>query len=340
MNINWWIQDRIKNKLPNYRCSISDAVTFLSESGSFQNKQDAAGILIESIMENHGKGNLLALIAELAKVESGIQELQPWQRDHVVHAVLTYFLGILLNEYYLDKKVSPFQWEISGLFHDVGYPIPIGEKIVYSYTNTLNKIAKKITSDPPTIRPRMFIEGIDELSNDVNSFDVIQNCLCKWKMNIDAISCYQDTISHGTHCHGIVSCLSILWLVDLMYQENNPNRKWRKTVVNGVDYNQKYFVEDIIPSCAAIFIHNLPAKYFVDNKINQKMGLPFLLILADILQEWERPSQNNEKGYSANKFEFLNLHPLKLKADIPCERKNKMLDEISGKLEISEINIM
>lgn len=66
------------------------------------------------------------------------------------------------------------------------------------------------------------------------------------------------------------------------------------------NFNQKYFAEDVVSACAAIYIHDLPAGSFSDSKIDRSQArLPWLLKLSDCLQEWERPSEDDADGYSA-----------------------------------------
>ena len=40
--------------------------------------------------------------------------------------------------------------------------------------------------------------------------------------------------------HGIISALTVLYLIDLMYDKNNPGRKYDSVYKEGSDWNQKY----------------------------------------------------------------------------------------------------
>lgn len=259
---------------------------------------------IEEIISENSKKPLLKGLIELSEVETGIKILQPKHRDHVVHSLQTYLLGIYFNEIFLQKKVDYFQWKIAGLFHDVGYPIQISARINQSYSKVLNKITRVIGIK----RPELYFETrcIDlEKLNISDTLKLIQIQIDKWQLKIDVTKEYQDMIKTDKICHGILGAMSVLYCIDNMYQLNNPNREYRDIFIGPSNWNQKFFNEDIIPACSAIYLHNLPKECFLKSKINCEIApVAFLLKLSDTLQEWERPSGENVNGYSASLFNF------------------------------------
>lgn len=93
-----------------------------------------------------------------------------------------------------------------------------------------------------------------------------------------------------------------MYLVDLKYQEHNPQRKRQSVTVGNSDWNQKYFENDIVSACSAIFLHNLPNAF---EKINKnKAPLPYLLKLCDELQNWDRPNQNTDRKDSPENYDI------------------------------------
>ena len=85
----------------------------------------------------------------MAKVEQGIGELQPWIRDHVVHALLTFTLGSYLGAKYItlnNSDVNILQWKLAGLFHDIGYPIQTAKDLMKPMLNKVNGIKKELVT--------------------------------------------------------------------------------------------------------------------------------------------------------------------------------------------------
>ncbi|VAW33251.1 hypothetical protein MNBD_CPR01-284, partial [hydrothermal vent metagenome] len=58
----------------------------------FEKRQEKSLYIITTILDIHGKANIVKFLGQLARIEPRIQELQPWVRDHVVHAINTFIL--------------------------------------------------------------------------------------------------------------------------------------------------------------------------------------------------------------------------------------------------------
>jgi hypothetical protein len=328
-----------------YGCWENEFDIFLRTQSDFDSRQQQAISKIEELMTAHKKQDLLHHIAELARIEHGIKEVEPWVRDHVVHALLSFILGMYVNEYFLrteNNNITAFQWKIAGLFHDVGYPIQIAKDIMKPYSDTFNRIKRELKVDRPDIYFQIVPVGLEELSNDENSLDLIQNCFNTWNISIDARKEYKEMIVSGKICHGIISALSVLYIIDLMYEKYNQKRKFEDVIIERTNWNQSFFIEDIVPACAAIFLHNLPSNKFEQNKIDrEKAPLAFLLKLSDCLQEWERPSYNNQNGFAADLFDIkIEENQLLFYAKIPDQRKNEIRDEIYYTLIAPDIQII
>jgi len=343
MSINLKIFQEIKPFLGDYNCWDNDITDVINFNGSFLGKQRIVIEKIEKIMTAHGKKELFKNIAELARVEHHIQELQPWVRDHVVHAFLTFFLGIYVNEKSLKKRVDPFQWELAGLLHDVGYPIEIANNVAKPFTDNINSIKNSILLNAPNISINIVPVGLEKIQNDINSLDLIQKKLDIWRISVDSNEEYRKMLMSGKICHGIISSLSVLWIIDLIYQKYNPERKYKNICIPNtmICVNQKYFENDVVSACASIFLHNLPIKSFNGKKIDVKHApLPYMLKLCDIFQEWERPSVNNEFGYSSEKFQItIEDDKIKYKADIDVKRKKEIINELNSILDCSNLEI-
>ncbi len=369
MNINETLLEQTRTYLSGYGCNRDEIECFLIHCRNFPERQEKAIAIIKDIMRTHEKKELHLHVVELARVEQGIRELQPWVRDHVVHALLSFILGIYLNEKFLrplsGSYVDPFQWKLAGLFHDVGYPAQVAKDILRPFAAKINEIKKTLGVRSPDIYFKVVPVELENLTNGLNSFDLIQERLDEWELRINAREEYNQMIASGDICHGMISSLAILYLIDLMYQKYNPKRKYSDIYAKGsnINWNQTFFESDVVSACSAIYIHNLPNKCFADAKIDRsKAPVAFLLKLSDCLQEWERPSLTNSNGDSATKSDCLqewerpsltnsngdsatkfdimiDNDQLIFHADIPACKKKKIKDEISSTLVAQDIQI-
>ncbi len=167
MNINSKIYDKFKCQFTEFGYTQQDANKFINSS--FNERLIIAPNIIEKIMSKHGKKTLLKETAELLRIEQGTKDIaEPHQRDHVVHALLSFMLGIYLNQSFLTKHnvmADRFQWKIAGLFHDIGYPIEIAnDRILKKYSDNINRILKKYGTDSPMTLPQTKIVNLELLN--------------------------------------------------------------------------------------------------------------------------------------------------------------------------------
>lgn len=340
MDINDTLLEETGRYLFDYGCY--NIKSFLKQKKEFLPRQRMAIEIIKQIMTQHGKKALLGHIAESARIEHNIKELEPWVRDHVVHALLSFILGIYLNERYIPNsggtKVDAFQWKLAGLFHDIGYPIQISIDLMKPTADNVNRIKKELGVAAPDILFSVKPINLERLQNRLNSLELIQNRLKEWGLSIDAQGEYEKMLVSGKVCHGMISSLLLLYVIDLMYQKYNPKREYRDICTNeGLNWNQHFFEKDIVSASSAIFIHNLPPGCFAQTRIDRKKApVAFLLKLSDCLQEWERPSKGNEKGFSSTLFDIKSDDNGKLIfcAKIPENKKDELKAQIMSSLVI------
>lgn len=275
---------------------------------AFHEKQKKATVLIKDIMTKHGKGKLYESVAELARVEYDSRKLAPRHRDHVVHALNTFILGMYINQNFFGNniQVRPFQWKIASLFHDIGYPVEFASRyLLKPFVENANRITKSFGLANKNLRFEIVPHGFENLKNDKNSFELINKRLKEWKINIDAKKVYDDLNKSGDINHGIISSLTVLYMIDLIYDQCNPERKKEDIYQEGMNCNQKFFEDDIISASSAIYIHDLVGKDGCDIKFDRsKSPLAFLLRLSDCLQDWERPSSENLIGFPSEKYDI------------------------------------
>ena len=220
MSINIFLSDEIGyGKYQDYSFYNYGMRQFLQSKMDFVDRQEYAIDLIDGIITDHGKKGILKYIVELARVEQGIQELQPRLRDHVVHALLCYVLGAYINENFLKPQgnnVNEFQWKIACLFHDVGYPAQVAKDILKHFSGTVNTISKEIGVPTYEVYFKTVPVNLEKLTNNQNSFDLMQKELDSWGLQFNAKKEYQNLINSGGICHGMISALSVLRIIDLL----------------------------------------------------------------------------------------------------------------------------
>ncbi len=293
-------------------------------------------------MTKHGKAMLYEAVSELARVEYDSRKLAPKHRDHVVHAMNTFILGIYINRKFFkkDNRVKPFQWKLASLFHDIGYPVEFASRhLLRPFAENVNRITNSFGLDNKNLHFEIVPHGFENLKNDKNSFELINKRLEEWKIKIDAKKVYDDLNKSGDINHGIISSLTVLYIIDRIYDKYNPERKKEDIFQEGMNCNQKFFEDDIISACSAIYIHDLVGKDGCDIQIDRsKAPIAFLLRLSDCLQDWERPSSENLNGFSPAEFdiEIKNGH---LILHVPNIRKENIQNDINKSLICRDVII-
>ena len=350
MDINSTLLGKIetleKGQITDYGLNICQIKSILSENGNYSERQDISLTLIREILDANGKGEVAIHLSNLAEIEPYANKINENLRDHVIHTLQTYILGIYINEFFLKKKspsVTCFQWKIACLFHDIGYPVKIGQEFLNKYAQQRNEIHKDLEFNISPIFFEIRPVGINNLSNGEDAFDLIQDCLNSWELQIDAKKEFQKMGKINSISHGIISALSVLNILDIYYQKNNPQRVYENFFERNsrINCNQKFFDNDIVPACTAIFIHDLPPRCFNKSKINREIApIAYLLKASDSLQEWQRPWKNNENGISPSKFDIkINQRRIDFFANIDIEKIEKIKRDIRYSIKGHDINV-
>ncbi len=318
---------------------------------NFERKQNKAITIIKNILRYHNKTELAKYLANLADFEFGIRILKPEIRDHVVHALLSFLLGIYIGETYLKAKIqySNLQWKIAGLLHDIAYPPEVLSNLLSIYVKNTNATKSillrewaKVGFNSPDVSIKLDFVNLFDLQNGFNSFQYIQQKLNEWKLDINVRDVYKEKVEKGEFDHGIISSLTILHLIDLMYQCKNPERRKDfkssdKSIISS--WSQTFFEDDIISACTAIFIHNLENEYFENKKIIYVLSpIAFLLKLSDTLQDWDRPSAKNIDGFPSDSYNIETYEDTLVYTSHP-ERRDTIKDNIKSCLDDSNILI-
>lgn len=97
MSINDQIDAGIRRRIGHYDCGEGPAHEFLAVLTDFPDRRDRVFELFQAVLGGHRKTGLFPQLARLDIMERDLRRQSHWSRDHVVHALLTFFLGVYLE---------------------------------------------------------------------------------------------------------------------------------------------------------------------------------------------------------------------------------------------------
>lgn len=257
--------------------------------------------LFVNIIKQHNKKSLLICLTTLNEIEEQTKTAFIWLRDHYVHALNTFLLGVYINHQFLNRRVDLFQWKLASLFHDIAYPLELANNLIKPYLENMKNIKNnegKTTISDVTIN----FFNMYKLESRTNSFQYIQSRFKKWMLDIDARAIYNEMNQNKDIDHGIFSGLTLLQLIESLYKKNNPEQIKDYHEKHGSNWNWEIFEDDIVSACSAIYLHNLKNFPRTVNKNNSPLA--YLLKLCDELQDWERPNINLPEGKSVANYDI------------------------------------
>lgn len=227
---------------------------------------------------------------------------QPHYRDHFIHQFQVFLCGLPIIEQHFDdihssysqlfNPDSPinieFSWLLAASYHDVGYLV----QLLYSwmdrfFVDVLDVKDIKINVDlAKLLQEKDFQENLDKLTS---LYTHIYNNLTneKWKYSG---SHYVDPFLRkefvkkllNERNHGLISSIILL---DRIQKQKRDN-----------EYIDKTFSSIVMPAALSIALHDkaiLKIQNLEKNVIFEKDPLSFILIYCDTIQEWGRPSPQN-----------------------------------------------
>jgi hypothetical protein len=295
-------------------------LTVAEHCDGYDGKYAIAAETIGDIVQRHRKKELLQdYISALADAEQRMRLHCQFQREHVLHTLNTYLLGIYINERFLGSlpnvmRVNHLEWKVAALFHDIGYLAQTENHGIDEFMMVFNSAQSFFE---PMEHEHRSLDELLVLTNHDNSLALIQQQLGKWRFQIRASAIF-DEVKNGNRQarHGVVSSLSALHMIDHLYAV----REW----------NRLQFLHTVVPACAAIYVHSLKTPFFAEERIIPANYPPvaILLKLADCLQEWDRAFCDNP-GRSADAFNIsVEDGRLIFTANIPEAERNSVRDEI------------
>jgi len=117
--------------------------------------EETAGLVYEAFLSSFRLPGLEELLTEMHKFEITSSRLLPSHRDHYIHTVSVFLLGIAIyarnkkirlsidssnqyaDKYDRDEEEFIYRWGLTALFHDVGYPLQIAYKTIHEFMTML-----------------------------------------------------------------------------------------------------------------------------------------------------------------------------------------------------------
>lgn len=260
-----------------------------------------------------GNTNIIDIFDALKYYEENAAVLLDKQRDHYVHSVNVFLLGLSIysqNEnfrriisldyesnkenklYETDIEEFLFQWGIASLCHDIGYPIEITYKQMKKFVDRVSDVEGKNVSPEPYFGFKSFdvLNSLPHKEN-VNALSLLSlNIHNKFGLDLDTVSeklnTFLDTMQKNKFVdHGFYSAIILLKWYSYLVENNISEENAKHPVVN---------------SAGAILLHNYYSNVLMKEPFNlgalkpQSHPLAFLLILCDELQEWNREAYGIE----------------------------------------------
>ncbi len=254
-----------------------------------------------------GNANIIDLFDVLKYYEENASVLLDKQRDHYVHSVNVFLLGlsiysqnkkfreIISKNYELNKgsrlyesdtEEFLFEWGIASLCHDIGYPIEITYKQMKKFIDRVSDVEGKNISAEPYLGFNFF-DALNSLPNkdNVNAINLLSlNIHNKLGIDLDTISeklnMYLDSMQKNKFVdHGFYSAIILLKWYSYLVENNISEENANHPVVN---------------AAGAILLHNYYSNAIMKEPFNlgalkpQEHPMAYLLILCDELQEWNR----------------------------------------------------
>jgi hypothetical protein len=314
----------------NYKIYIRQAVyEFLAN----ETKQNALAVY-EAFFDSYriqlpGESNpFIDLLDMLRSYEENAATLIDTQRDHFIHSVNVFILGLCIysqNGKYrqafakkiINKAEYPFsydtaheeffyRWGIASLFHDVGYPV----EIIGNQVTKFIDFATNVDSKTPVLSHLEFdnFEDLNTITEVIPKSEFIKSYFKQYDScvyidllkPIDLLS-QKIHISLGVDLKQVKSALDDFirimakhGFIDHGFFSAIIVLRWYGFLIQRCRYNPEYFFHPVLDSASAILLHNYYKNVLMKPPFNRGCLSPFehpsafLLILCDELQEWNR----------------------------------------------------
>lgn len=268
------------------------------------------------------------LLDVLLSYEERASTLIDKQRDHYVHSVYVFILGLCIyaqNEVFqaafnaanLDKSYYPFsydtkgeeffyRWGIASLFHDVGYPVEIIGKQINKFISFATEVDQQ--GQVKTHLEFDNFEDFNSIAEILPKADFIKayydnhpSCAYVDLLKPNDLLAHKLHLSLGVDLKTVKTALDRFPIVmaengfiDHGYYSAIIVLRWYGYLIQNCKYKPEYFFYPILDSASAILLHNYYKNVLMKPPFSRgplsprEHPIAFLLILCDELQEWNR----------------------------------------------------
>lgn len=231
------------------------------------------------------------LLDVLKRYEENASVLIDKQRDHYIHSVNVFVLGLgiyaknagfrsAFEKSVMDKENYPFsydtkheeffyRWGLASLFHDVGYPV----EIIGSQINKFMGFASHVDGGETTVKVHFTFENFEKLNqiSEVIPKQAFSKCYRDRYADSGEIDTLKpiDLLAHALHTRlGIdlneakaalddfVNVMARFGFIDHGYYSAIIVLKWYGYLIQSAKYKPEYFFWPILDSAGAILLHN------------------------------------------------------------------------------------
>jgi hypothetical protein len=276
-----------------------------------------------------GESNpFIDLLDVLRSYEENAATLIDKQRDHYIHSVNVFILGLCIysqnssfraafNDANMDKEEYPYsydtpheeffyRWGIASLFHDVGYPVEIIGKQISKFVGFATEV-----DDDVKVKSHLEFDNFEEL-NSINEVipkrEFVQAYYEKYDscVYVDLLAPI-DLLAHKCHLalgvdlkkvktslDGFVDFMAKNGFIDHGFFSAIIVLKWYGFLIQSCRYKPEYFFYPVLDSASAILLHNYYKNVIMKPPFEKGRLAPgdhpiaYLLILCDEMQEWNR----------------------------------------------------
>ncbi len=276
-----------------------------------------------------GESNpFIDLLDVLLSYEERASTLIDKQRDHYVHSVNVFILGLCVysqnqnfrtafNAVNLDKAYYPFsydtkheeffyRWGIASLFHDVGYPVEIIGKQINKFISFATEVDQQ-----GQVKTHLEFDNFEEFNTIAeilpkqdfirSYYDKHPSCAYVDLLNPNDLLAHKLHLSLGVDLKTVKTALDRFpeimaehGFIDHGYYSAIIVLRWYGFLIQSCNYKPEYFFYPILDSASAILLHNYYKNVILKPPFNkgplspQEHPIAYLLILCDELQEWNR----------------------------------------------------
>jgi hypothetical protein len=272
------------------------------------------------------------LLDVLKSYEENAAVLIDKQRDHYIHSVNVFLLGLCVyagnarfraafEKTVMDKKEYPFsydtrneefyyRWGLASLFHDVGYPV----EIVGRQINKFIDFATDVGGKENPVNVQLSFENFEELNRIAEIIPKRVFTECYFDRYEDSI--YIDTLkpidllAHKLHTSlgvelkaakyaldDFVNVMARFGFIDHGYYSSIIVLKWYGYLIQSANYKPEYFFWPVLDSASAILLHNCYKNMLMKKPFNLSALSPGTHPIAYLLILCDEMQEWNRKAY-------------------------------------------